>query len=210
MYRILVVLLVLVSGFVQAQDKVVSDATRSLYERLGNIQSLSADFNQKVTDHEGWLVSEQRGTLLLQRPGQLRWHCNEPQEQLVVGDGEKIWLFDPDLEQVSIYKSANLLEGPMTLLAQSMEALAEQFAVAETDCDDQACYLLIPRTQDQNTAFSELRFDFSEAGLSRILMSDRMRQKTETKLSNLIYNADIDQKQFTFVVPEGVDVVVND
>ncbi|WP_158224674.1 outer membrane lipoprotein chaperone LolA [Agaribacterium haliotis] len=188
----------------------VSKATNALYERLSSVQSLSADFEQKVHDHAGWLVAEQLGQLQLKRPAMLRWHCREPQEQLVVGDGAKIWLYDPDLEQVSIYKSAAMLEGPMTMLAQSKEQLAEQFAIAEEECELQACFLLVPRSTEKNAAFSSLRFDFDDSGLKRIEMQDRMRQRTETVLSDRAFNGAMDETLFNFVVPEGVDVVVND
>lgn len=212
MSRFFVVLLLLLPLGVNAEatEVKVSSATQALYERMSHIQSMSAYFVQKVTDHEGWLISEQSGQMQLQRPNKIRWHSRAPQEQLVVGDGQKLWLYDPDLEQVTVYKNPQMLEGPMTLLAQSQEALAAQFAIAEEECELQVCYVLKPRKTDNSVVFTELHFEFSADGLEKIVMLDRMRQRTETVLSNRQFNIDVPKKHFSFEVPDGADVVVND
>src|SRR5690606_35806332 len=73
-----------------------------LQRLLSQTRSLQGDFEQVTRDQDGQIVEENTGTFAIKRPGLLRWHIEEPFEQLLVSDGENLWVYDPDLEQVTI------------------------------------------------------------------------------------------------------------
>ena len=79
-----------------------ADAVQRLHDFFRNTTSMRADFYQVVFDNQGRKVQEVKGVMQLQRPGKFRWDYKQPYVQLVVGDGEKVWLYDPELEQVTV------------------------------------------------------------------------------------------------------------
>jgi hypothetical protein len=100
-------------------------------EFLRGTQSARAEFEQKVTDRERRLVQESRGTFAFQRPGRFRWTTARPYEQVIVGDGERVWIHDPDLNQVTVRRMAQALGStPAALLAGAAD-VERAFTFAE-------------------------------------------------------------------------------
>ncbi|HTE41066.1 MAG TPA: outer membrane lipoprotein chaperone LolA, partial [Steroidobacteraceae bacterium] len=92
--------------------------TNKLDEFLQSLQTLQADFRQLLRDGQGRLIEESQGTLAIQRPDRFRWDYREPHEQVIVADGKKLWLYDVDLEQVTVRPMEQSLAGtPASLLS---------------------------------------------------------------------------------------------
>ena len=187
-----------------------ADASADLYLRLEQIDSLSANFEQRIKDHEGYVIQEVKGSLKLSRPDKVYWETKPPYEQLVVSNGDQIWIYDPDLEQVTIQSSSGALDGPLALLSESLEQLQSNYLVKSTLRAQDAEYRLKPKQSSKDVSFSELTFIFSESGLREIQIFDKLRQTTLIDLSAVQTNIDIPSATYQFDAPPGVDIVVNE
>ncbi len=187
-----------------------SDASAELYLEMEKISSLSASFQQVVKDHEGYVVQEVGGILKLSRPNKVYWETFAPYEQLVVGNESRLWIYDPDLEQVTIQPIGDTLEGPLALLSNSLEELQAKYDVERAPSDSETRFVLVPRDVDESGSFSDLVFGFNQGELSSIVITDKLRQTTKIVLSDVSLNENLPSSTFEFVAPEGVDVVVNE
>jgi len=190
-----------------------ADDGARLTELLNELTSFRADFEQVVLDRFGETLQATTGTLHWQRPHRLRWEVDEPYPQLVLADGESLWVYDPDLEQVSVQPLAESLEGtPASFLAGTAEALASQFDVraeagAEASAEQSdARYLLTPR--DEASVFRDLTLAFSPTGVLTLLdMADHLGARTRTTFTKAAKNPSLEAALFAFKVPDGVDVI---
>ena len=97
-------------------------AVDQLHDFLKSTRTLKADFSQMVIGKNGRKPQQSSGTVAISRPGKLRWEILKPYPQLVVGDGEKVWIHDPDLQQVTVRKAGQAIGGsPAALLSGSNE-----------------------------------------------------------------------------------------
>jgi outer membrane lipoprotein carrier protein len=186
------------------------DAAADLYVKLQGMESLSARFRQTVKDYEGFAVQEMDGKLLLSRPNKIYWETFAPFEQVVVGNASTLWIYDPDLEQVTVQAAGQMLEGPMALLSDSIDALKARYDVEKYEQEGVITFTLQPLKLSQTSSFEQLQFQFEGERLTRIVISDKLRQTTEIALSDAVSNTPIPDSTFEFVAPEGVDVVVNE
>ena len=121
-------------------------ATQRLTELLNQAQTISARFSQLTLDASGTQLQETAGQLVLKRPGLFRWHTDEPMEQLLVSNGQKVWLYDPDLEQVTIQTlDQRLTHTPALLLSGDVSQIRENFEISgggflATGKDDEAVH----------------------------------------------------------------------
>ena len=107
-----------------------SAAVQRLTGLLNKAQTLTARFSQLTLDGSGTRLQETAGQLSLKRPGLFRWHTDAPNEQLLISNGEKVWLYDPDLEQVTIQKlDQRLTQTPALLLSGDISKISESFAI---------------------------------------------------------------------------------
>jgi outer membrane lipoprotein carrier protein len=146
----------------------------------------------------------------VERPGRFRWQATEPYPQIVVSDGDKLWFYDPDLEQVTIRKFDHQLASmPGLLLSGEVEQLESSFLVEKgsvaPEIEGITRYVLTPRNPDN--LFSVLELAFKDRQLVAMQIRDSLGQLTEFRFSDIAVNQPIDAGQFQFVVPEGVDVI---
>jgi len=169
--------------------------------------SAQANFTQEVFDQTGKRIQRASGIMQFQRPGKFRWTYRKPYEQLIVGDGEKFWLYDADLNQVTVKKlDAALGSSPAALLSGSNE-IESGFTLAEDGSRDGLDWLqAIPRTQD--SGFEKLRMAFNaQAGLVIMELNDTFGNKTVLKFSAMQRNPEFSERQFHFTPPKGADVL---
>jgi len=172
---------------------------------LGQLTSLRAEFRQTVTDARGRVLERAEGTMALARPGRFRWDYRVPQQQ-IVSDGVTVWLYDVELEQVTIRAAGEALAGTPAMLLAGTGDLKDEFAI--TDAGSQGGLdwsRLMPLRTDGD--FSEVRLGFAGRDLRRMTFFDRLGQTTELELSGLERNPRLDPAVFTFEPPPGVDVV---
>ncbi len=186
---------------VGAADASGIDQLRSF---VSGAKSGKATFRQVVTSQRG--TTETTGTFTFQRPGKFRWVYEKPYEQLIVGDGDKLWIYDRDLNQVIVRKlDAALGSSPAALLSGD-NALERNFELADSGKADGAEWVdAKPKAAD--TGFERVRIGFKD-NLPRVMeLKDTFGNVTRLEFGTFERNATLDAGQFKFVPPKGADVV---
>jgi len=173
------------------------------------LKTLTAEFEQRVNDADGALIQQSQGHLWLQRPGRFRWDYQQPYHQLIVGDGKQVWVYDEDLEQVTVRAIDATMGQTPALLLSSDKPILESFVVTALGDRDGVSWLqLLPHGKD--AAFDELRLGLVSGGLRFMELRDGLGHITLLSFSNVKRNDPIDSARFVFVPPVGVDVVRDD
>lgn len=205
--RLIRMLLVAALGFVafqvQADDQV---AISRLTEMLNKAQTITGRFSQLTLDGSGTQLQETSGELALKRPGLFRWHTDEPMEQLLVSNGEKVWLYDPDLQQVTIQTlDQRLTHTPALLLSGDVSKISENFEITHKEGGDVVDFILKPKAKD--TLFDTLRLSFRNGVINDMQLIDSVGQRTNILFLGVKMNQKLDAAQFDFKIPEGADVI---
>lgn len=205
--RALVALLCIAGGF--AMPVARAETSSALTQFLTTTQRFRADFVQTVHSRNGKKPQTSSGVLMLSRPGKFRWQVDKPYAQLIVGDGRKVWMYDPDLAQVTVRTMAETLAGtPAAILAGNItaESLDKDFAISPLpERDGLAWTEARPRAGD--AGFERVRFGFRGDVLSVMEMHDHFGQVTVVQFSGSVRNPTLPESSFRFVPPAGVDVV---
>lgn len=205
MNTILKSLLVLSAFGLPAQA--VAGARDQLTTFTKGLKGLDAHFEQRVFDTKGAERERSAGTVQLLAPRQFRWEYRTPSPQLILADGRQIWIYDPDLEQVTV-RSQGLEEqsSPLTILIDPGE-IDRQFTVSEAGkANGLDWLLLVPKNPDE-APFEKARLGFSAKGLVRMELNDSLGQRTVIGFSPWRRNPVFAKDLFTFTAPPGVDVV---
>lgn len=181
-------------------------AVDQLHQFLSGTRTLKADFSQMVVGKGGRKPQQSSGTVAISRPGKLRWDIEKPYPQLVVGDGEKIWIYDPELKQVTVRKAGQAIGGsPAALLAGSNE-LERNFTLNEAGERDGMNWVeAIPKAGE--SGFEKVRLGFVGSDLKAMELHDSFGQTTLIRFSRLERNPALPAATFKFTPPAGVDVV---
>ncbi|MCF7202634.1 outer membrane lipoprotein chaperone LolA [Pseudomonas oligotrophica] len=183
-----------------------SASTRRLTSLLNQAETLTGRFSQLSLDAGGTQLQETSGELALKRPGQFRWHTDEPMEQLLVSNGEKVWLYDPDLEQVTIQKlDQRLTHTPALLLSGDVSSISENFEISHKEAGDVIDFTLRPKARD--TLFDSLRLSFRGGVINDMQLIDSVGQRTNILFMGVKMNQPLKADLFSFEIPEGADVI---
>ncbi|GAA5523586.1 outer-membrane lipoprotein carrier protein [Microbulbifer aestuariivivens] len=182
---------------------VLADATDDLSGLLQPLGSISGAFQQSLTDERGEVLQNSSGTFSVQRPGKLRWETGEPFPQLLVTNNRELWLYDPDLEQVTIRPvDDRLKETPALLLGGKVEEIRSSFEVSSKN----GSYHLKPRRAD--APFKAMEIRFTERGLpAAMTVRDGMGQTTSIQFSKVQANPKLSDLLFNFKPPAGTDII---
>ena len=174
---------------------------------LDGLERFAADFTQTRYDEEGTLLERASGTARIARPGRFRWTYAEPLSQLIVSDGQTLWIHDEDLEQVTVSAVDDSGAGsPAALLGRERDVAAHYEVTVRADAGGGlAWYRLAPRGAGGDFTAVELGFADNEVRAMRL--TDNLGQLTTLEFSAIVRNGDLDEAQFRFVPPPGVDVV---
>ena len=171
-----------------------------------NTQSARADFEQKVYDRGGKLTQESKGSFVFQRPGLFRWLYAKPVDQVIVGDGERVWIHDRDLNQVTVRKLSRALGStPAALLAGSAD-IEKAFDLSDAGTKD-GLEWLEARPREREAGFERVRMGFDAEGLRAMELLDHFGQTTLLRFLNLRRNPKVDKSEFRFEPPKGTDVL---
>jgi len=190
-----------------APDVVAADSARARMEAFSKaLKSVSGRFTQSVTDANGHRGDESRGTLALEAPRQFRWETTAPYQQTIVADGAKVWVYEPDLEQVSVRsQSAAEAHSPLTVLTD-LSQLDGQFSTSEAGEHEGLAWLrLVSRAKEPEFEYAELGLD--HASLQRMVFKDQLGNTTEIRFDDWKRNPVFPTATFKFTPPKGVDVV---
>ena len=201
----MLLMLAVVTVNASAEDEKTSTGEVYLEKFLAKTQTLEANFKQTLRTREGEVLQQTEGKFYLNRPGKFRWDYKEPYEQVIVSDGERIWIYDVDLEQVTVQKkSAGLPSSPMALLQDSSK-LHQSFSVSPLDEHD-GVYRLKLESKTNDSDFTEIIVGVDVKGLRFMQLHDQFKQVTDIVFSEITTNANLAKEIFEFKVPEGVDV----
>ena len=169
------------------------------------ITSIAADFEQQVQDPNGGGRTS-RGTLVLKAPRQFRWDVTAPHKHLIVADGEKVWIYDPDLEQVTVRaQGTEEAHSPLTVLTD-LSQLDRDFTAGEQGEHDGMTWLRL-KSKDKEPQFSYCDLGFDVEGLARMRFEDTLGNTTEIRFAHWQRNPKLAADAFKFTPPKGVDVV---
>jgi len=171
-----------------------------------SFNSLSADFSQQVMDQRMQVQQTTSGGLLVQRPGKFRWDYDLPYQQHIVADGEKVWFYDVDLEQVTIKPQAQTMGSTPAILLSDASQLSKQFDILSVVREDkQTWYELIPKSDD--SGFDALYIAMVDGKIAHMELKDSFGQLTRIDFENVRINPSVDLSRFKLDIPEGVDVI---
>jgi len=181
-------------------------ALERLEQFMSQTQSARGEFEQRIYDRNRRLIQQSSGTLAFLRPGKFRWSYAKPYPQLIVGDGERVWIYDEDLKQVTVRKlDAALGATPAALLAGNNDAM-KAFVLRDDGREGDLEWLIAtPRNKESN--FERIRIGFSAAGLARMELTDAFGQTTDLRFIALDRTPGLDPGLFQFVPPPGADVI---
>ncbi|MGN6314207.1 MAG: outer membrane lipoprotein chaperone LolA [Rhodanobacteraceae bacterium] len=201
--RILLMLaLLLGAGVAQA-----ADTARAQLDTFANgLHSLSGNFSQTVYDANGRTAQTSHGTLALQAPRQFRWDTQAPYKQLIVADGRKVWIYDPELEQVTVREQGSEeAHSPLTVLTD-LSQLDRDFDTSEQGERDGLQWLrLKSRARDPQFEYADI--GFADNAPRRMIFKDTLGNRTEIVFTDWQRNPKLPAGAFMFTPPKGTDVV---
>jgi chaperone LolA len=182
-------------------------AIEKLKTYIAATHSAQANFTQEVLDQSGKRIQGASGVMQFQRPGKFRWVYQKPYEQIIVGDGVKFWLYDMDLNQVTVKKlDAALGSNPAALLSGSNEI--ERGFVLQEDGNQDGLDWLQATAKGSDSSFDKIRMGFNaQAELVAMELNDAFGHKTVLRFSGMQHNPKFSAQQFRFVPPKGADVL---
>ncbi|PWG62410.1 outer membrane lipoprotein chaperone LolA [Sediminicurvatus halobius] len=180
-----------------------SDPVSTLESYFSEVETLRGEFLQETTDEAGTVIEEAEGTFVIARPQRFRWHYETPYEQLIVADGERLWVYDVDLRQVTVRPLDRVLGvGAAQLLSGEFEALTESFSIVAGEGD----WIRLEPT-DPAWDFQHVRL-LLEDGVPRVVeVRDDIGQSVRMRLSALERNPEVPEARFDFEPPPEADVI---
>jgi outer membrane lipoprotein carrier protein len=172
---------------------------------LRTTQAAKADFEQKVFDKTGKLVQESRGSFSFLRPGRFRWTYVKP-PQTIVGDGDRVWIHDADLNQVTVRRVSRVLGATPAALLAGASDIDKAFDLVEAG-DRDGLEWLEAKPREKESSFERVRLGMSVAGVEAMELVDHFGQTTVLRFTNLVRNPQFDAGTFRFTPPKGADVL---
>ena len=173
----------------------------------GGLRSASAAFNQQVFTSKGKLKESTAGGLAMQQPKLFRWVYTKPYPQTVVADGTKIWVYEPDLQQVTVrQQGAEEANSPLAVLINPSR-LDAQYIVKEAGTSGGLQWLSLTPRKGVDGGFTSAKLGFNKGLLQRLDFTDGLGQRTTISFSNWKRNLSIPASNFRFTPPKGVDVI---
>lgn len=189
-----------------------SPELQSLKEKLSPIHAMEADFKQEVRQAGGEVSQTVSGHLQIKKPGLFRWEVLEPEKNLIVSDGKKVWNYDEDLEQVTVQYLERASGTPVFFLSGEVDSLDKDFMVKDVtklpdNCSSKSslCYLLHPHQAD--SPFQWIKIGFHEDRLHELQILDQLGQVSRFYFSKIKTNTALEKTIFQFTPPKGVDVI---
>ncbi|MEO8133126.1 MAG: outer membrane lipoprotein chaperone LolA [Betaproteobacteria bacterium] len=171
-----------------------------------HVKSARGDFQQVVSDRSGKVLRQASGSFSLARPGKFRWTYVKPFAQLVVGDGQKVWIYDTDLNQVTIRKMDDTLNATPAALLSGSQEFDRIFTVEELPPADGLTWLgAKPKAPD--SGLESARLGFNKGTLEKLAFVDNFGQETVVTISRFEKNPALAPDSFRFTPPKGADVI---
>lgn len=192
--------------FLFSSHPALADAQARLATFVSQTKGFKANFSQTVTDRAGRKTQESSGTLFFSRPGKFRWVYQKPYAQLLVGDGKRLWIYDEDLDQVTVRKlDLAIGDSPAALLAGEND-IEKRFNLKDAGTKDGLDWVeAAPKSQEGS--FEMVLLGFKGDNLRAMELKDNFGQTTLLRFSNLERNPSLGSSLFRFTPPKGADVI---
>lgn len=169
-------------------------------------RTATAKFNQEVYDRAGKVIERASGTFAFARPGKFRWTYEKPHKQLLVGDGSKLWIYDPDLNQVTVKRVDTAISSTPAALLAGRDDITALFTLRDAGAADGLNWVeASPKAQD--TGFERVRLGLQGRTLAAMELHDQLGGRTLLRFTELKANAALPGDTFAFVPPKGADVI---
>ena len=173
---------------------------------LEDVKTLKADFTQVVLDPNAKQVKQSGGTLLIKRPNRFRWDYARPNAQVIVADGTRLWLYDVDLQQVTVKPLNDTLAASPAVLLSGSNDVEKSFTVTDLgEKDDLAWVNLTPKVKD--TDFESVKLGFKGSDVAVMELKDNLGNTTRISFEHVQRNAAVADDAFSFTPPKGADVI---
>ena len=203
MMRVMLSTILMLFGMMQS----FADSNEPRLQRyLENYKSLTGQFTQMISSEKSQHIQSSAGEFWIQKPNRFRWHYSTPYVQKIISNGEKLWIYDEDLEQVTIKEASQSIESsPLAVIvgATSLDTAFDVTPVVDS-LDDLQWLRLIPNAESNSFEFIEV--GFKNGLLSKMRLKDNFGQTTHLTFTDVMVDSSIDTNRFEFAVPEGADV----
>lgn len=185
-----------------------ADTASELTTMLNAVQTMQANFTQTVYDNNQKPVQQSLGKMSMQRPGKFRWQVTKPMPQLIIANQSKLWIYDPDLEQLtirSLKQSAG--ETPALLLSEVNEVLTKYYTIKDMTppVAGERWFALKPLGEDN--MFAVVQLGFKQNQISAMRLQDHLGHQTRIEFKQIVTNKPISPATFTFKPPANTDVI---
>lgn len=171
-----------------------------LRNKLNVYKQFSANFTQQVMDNKGREIQQATGLMNMRQPNQFRWVTNEPDESVVVSDGKNVWIYNPFVEQVTAMNLDNTMtQSPLWLIANQSDEAWSSFVVEKYNDS----YVVTPK--DTQNLTRKITMNFNNDVINQLIIEDTQGQTSTFTFAGFDYLTPIDNSNFTFIVPAGVD-----
>jgi chaperone LolA len=169
-------------------------------------KTATARFDQELYDRGGKVVERASGTFAFARPGKFRWVYDKPHPQFLIGDGAKLWIYDPDLNQVTVKRIDKAISSTPAALLAGKDDITALFTLRDAGSADGLEWVeATPKAQD--TGFERVRLGLKGRVLAAMELQDQLGGRTLLRFSDLKANAPVSPDAFKFTPPKGADVI---
>lgn len=174
---------------------------------LNGIKTMRAGFMQTIYDNHGNAVQKSNGKMALERPGKFRWEVMKPMPQTIIANAERLWVYDPDLQQVTIRSlKTEAGEAPALLLSHQNTTLESNYKIQTlNEKDGLRWFLLTPKKSDN--MFASVKMGFANSELKEMILDDQIGHSTRVQFQKIEMNISIPSSLFVFKAPAGTDVI---
>lgn len=193
-------------GLLSGSQLLAESSVDKLRSFTKGLQSMRANFTQTVFDDQMRELEVSRGHFVLAKPGKFRWDYVAPFQQHIISNGEKLWLYDPELEQVTVKSFKEALGAAPIALLTGQSDLEEQFNFVELGTIDGRDFVQL-EAKVKDTDYGFMLLALGKKGLEVMELKDKLGQVTRIEFSNVKQNKKVKATEFAFEVPKGVDVI---
>jgi outer membrane lipoprotein carrier protein len=181
-------------------------ALNFLKEYIQSLNSFEAEFEQSIYGQSGTMLESSKGIVKLQKPGKFYWAYQQPYSQYLISNGDSIWIYDEDLEQVTINKiDGNTQNSPAALLSGEMD-IESNYIITDLGQIENADWIEL-RSNNTDVEFNAIRLGFIQGELSGMALFDNLGQTSELNFNKVLRDKVLDESLFEFIPPVGIDVI---
>lgn len=191
---------------VQVCHAAPGSAVTQMRHFLTTVHSLTADFTQVVTDPSLRKMKQSEGTLAIKRPNRFRWDYAAPNQEIIVADGKRVWLYDVELQQVTVKPLDGTLAASPAVLLSGSNDVGRNFTVQDIGVKDGVEWVrLTPKVKD--TDFDDVRLGFRDGTVAVMELKDALGNLTRITFTHVVRNPALSDDRFHFTLPPGADVI---